>query len=84
MYLKYVTNCHIIGPMKNHIKKIRLDLGMSREEFSKALGLSVSSICHYESRSRHPRLSICYRIIDIARSNGLLIKLEDILPRNIQ
>jgi DNA-binding XRE family transcriptional regulator len=63
------------------IKDLRLLLGKSQAAFGEMLNVSRTAIAYYEARERFPKKNIAYKIIDIARSNGLSINLEDIYPR---
>ena len=67
--------------MENNFKQIRLNLGLSRKDLAKALGVTYGAISNYEYGTRKPALSICYRIIDLAKHRKLKVKLEDIYPR---
>lgn len=67
--------------MKNNIQKIRYKLGMSRKELAQGLRVTVGAISNYENGARFPRPFICYRLIDLAKSRNIKIKLEDIYPR---
>lgn len=64
----------------NKIKKLRQELGLSREEFSKAIGKTKSCISNYENNLRNPEIDIAYKIIEVANSHGKTKTLEDIYP----
>lgn len=72
----------IIFVMKNHIEMIRLKMGLTRQELAQALELSHQAIFYYEHGLRRPRLSTCYKFIDLAKKYGVSLSLEEIYPRD--
>lgn len=65
----------------NIIKKIRKNLKLSRQEFADNIGVALSTMGHYETNYRPPKISVCYNIINLAKTNGIEIQLEDLRPR---
>ncbi len=59
------------------IKRIRLELLKSREEFASMVGVSVQSIGNYENSMRQPKLSIVKKLIDIAKKNKIDVMASD-------
>ncbi len=66
---------------KSPIKLVRLKMGISQASFAKMLNLSRSAVAFYESDERFPKKSTAYKLIDIAKSRGIHVTLEDIYPR---
>lgn len=65
--------------MSNQIKKIRLQLGLSRKEFAALLNITSAAISNYEYGIRDPKLFVCHRLIKGAKSYNLTLNLDDIL-----
>lgn len=61
------------------IKKMRLSLCMEQKEFAGLLGISVSSISHYETSIRKPRLPVVRKLLDLARKHKIKVDIEDFL-----
>ncbi len=62
----------------DNIKKLRLRLKMSQRAFSKALGLTPSVACYYERGHRRPGPKTIFKMIKLAKDNGIKIRFEDI------
>lgn len=68
---------------KNGVKKIRKLLGMSQDEFAKAIGKKwPSTVSNYENGARTPDEDTAWAIIDLAKNRGHKASLEDIYPRD--
>lgn len=61
------------------VLSLRLRLGLSQADFAKLLGgrTSGASISLYEQSRRMPRLSTIYRMIEVAKSYGILLTIDD-------
>jgi transcriptional regulator with XRE-family HTH domain len=72
---------------KTILKDFRKKHALSQAELGYRLGLKAKGaqgrISHYESGRRGIPLSDAYKFIDLAKSAGEEISLEDILPRPI-
>jgi putative transcriptional regulator len=66
--------------MPTGIRAIRQKLGMTRKEFANALNVTQMSISNYENNIRYPAISIGYKILNLAKKNGLNVSLENIYP----
>ena len=63
-------------------RRFREHVGWSQTELASQLGLcGQSAIGNYERESRSPDICIAYRFIDLARTHGFPVCLEDIYPR---
>ena len=63
---------------KSSLQKLRAELRLTQTSFAKMLGISRTAVTYYEAHQRYPRLKIAYRILDIAKKNGIKLTLEDI------
>lgn len=79
--LTIITLRDYTGRMSNAIKQIRQKLGMTQGSFARAIGKRQSAVANYETGYRKPDPSTAYVIIDLAKSSGLKISLEDIYSR---
>lgn len=66
--------------MPTGIRAIRQKLGMTRKEFAQALKITQMSISNYENNIRYPAIGIGYKILNLAKENGLNVSLENIYP----
>lgn len=66
--------------MKSTIREIRLKLGMSQNDLAVYLGKTAAAISNYENWIRRPDVETAYKILELASSNGISKKLEDIYP----
>ncbi len=48
--------------MKNRLKQLRIDKGLTIKEVSSVLGITVSAYAHYEQGRREPSISIIVEI----------------------
>lgn len=55
-------------------KKIRLQAMMTLEEFSKALGLSITSVSKWERGLMRPSLSNQRKIVEFCKERGIEIR----------
>ena len=62
-----------------NIKKIRVNLCMTQDEFAKVLQIKQSTIGNYERGKRWPRLSVIKKLRALARENGMDYSVEDFL-----
>lgn len=67
----------IIG---QRIKKIRNDLGLSFRQFASILQVNPSAVFYWENGKRKPCIENTYKILEIARKNGIEIDFEWIRP----
>ena len=65
---------------ENFIKKLRIQLGLSRKIFAKILGVSQASITHYEKGIRSPDIKVAYKMTTLAKIHNRIYVLEDIYP----
>lgn len=63
--------------LKDTLKLIRRSMFYEQPAFAKIIGVSIGSICHYESGTRKPRLPILKRYLDLAREHDIKINLEE-------
>lgn len=54
---------------------------MTQQSFADLLNVTRVSVANYETNKRLPKLDIAYRILDVASSRGIKLKLEDIYSR---
>lgn len=60
------------------IKQLRLSICLNRQEFAKALGLTLSSVAYYEKGTREPSFLTMRKMIALAKKKGIKLKVEDI------
>lgn len=61
------------------IKRLRMDLLLEQKEFGELIGVAKTSISHYESGNRRPRLPIIRKMVELAKKHKVKIALEDFL-----
>lgn len=66
----------------NLIHELRKKVGMPRRVFAETLGVTYQAIAQYEKGVRVPSISVCYRLIDLAKKYKIKVQLEDIYPRS--
>lgn len=64
--------------MKNNLKSIREQLGMSQAEFGELIGVSQGNVSHCEQQRQEVSPEIARRVIAAARSKGLDVSFDDI------
>ncbi|MDC9591673.1 helix-turn-helix transcriptional regulator [Xenorhabdus sp. XENO-10] len=64
----------------NKIKKIRVELGVTRKRLAEKVGCTPGAIGHYESGRRTPDLAVCRTIIAAFRELGIEITLDEVFP----
>lgn len=60
------------------LKKIRLLLGYSQNEFSKMLGIDSPSWCMYESGKKTPNFKTVRKIVDGLKQKGINLNYTDL------
>ena len=66
---------------KSHFTKLVDSIFLSRSDLARELGITIGALSHYECNTRQPRIDIAYRLIDVAKTKGVNISLEDIYER---
>lgn len=61
-----------------NIKKLRDNLGESQALFAKKLGVKQTTISQYEHGHKKPSVVTAYRMLKLARKQGIDLHLEDI------
>jgi len=64
----------------NNIQNIRKSHNIHVDEMALSLGLSKSTIGHYECGRRHPDLTIIRKIVDFFNSKGIPATIDSIFP----
>lgn len=54
-----------------YVKKLRLSLFLTQQDFAKRLRVTPGAICHYENGFRTPKLSVMKRIKELAEKNDI-------------
>lgn len=62
------------------IKTIREDLGMTQIEFAEAIGCKQSFLSFCESGRKRPSIETARKIIALAKTKKIKVKLDDIFP----
>jgi DNA-binding XRE family transcriptional regulator len=62
--------------MNTPIKEIRERIGLSQEEFGKAIGVGQAAISQYENGERTPNLKTAKNLIGFAAQHGIVITLD--------
>ena len=57
-----LTKCDIFLSMKERLKEVRIEKGVSQEKAAKDLGLSKSAISNYETGLRQPTYDILIKL----------------------
>jgi putative transcriptional regulator len=55
--------------MRNRIKELRLECGMTQEQLAKAIGVSRQSVIAIETMKYRPSLELAYRIAKTFRKS---------------
>jgi DNA-binding transcriptional regulator YiaG len=61
------------------IKKIRMTLCLEQKEFGELLGISYSSVSHYETSIRQPRLPVIRKLLELCKKHKIKVSIEDFL-----
>jgi transcriptional regulator with XRE-family HTH domain len=61
------------------VKELRVKMGLNRADFAKKLGLTRTSVYHYENGLRMPKQQILRLILILAKKNKLDINLEKLM-----
>ena len=64
------------------LAKLRARLGLTHEQMAAELGIAYSTWYSYETGRRLPKPAKAWEIIDLARSGGIRMRLEDVYPRD--
>lgn len=67
--------------MEHLIIKLRNKMGLKQYQMAKALNITPSALHNYEKFHRYPKPEIAYRIIDLAKLNGMYLGMDDMYPR---
>lgn len=59
------------------VKTIRLSFCMEQKEFAALIGVSISTVSHYETSTRTPRLPIVKKLLELAKQQKIKISVED-------
>ena len=62
--------------------RLRERLDWSRQELGDYLGVAYSTVAAWEIGTREPRPKVARKIIELAETNGIRMKLEDVYPRD--
>ena len=57
-----------------NIKKIRLSLLLTQQEFAELLGVTYESVNRYENGKSNPTLKVQRKLLDIVKKNNLNIE----------
>lgn len=61
------------------IKEIREEIGVTRQEFARMIGVAGPIISYYESGKRHPSLKTIMKIRTLAKKFKIKINIEDFI-----
>jgi transcriptional regulator with XRE-family HTH domain len=59
------------------IKQLRMALCLEQKELAALIGISASSISHYEAHVRMPKMSTIRKLLELAKKNKIKISVED-------
>ena len=65
----------------NALKAFRQRHEMSQSQLRQALDITQSRLSNYEHGTRQVPVDIAYRFIDLAKTKGEVMTLEDVFPR---
>lgn len=57
--------------MKRTIVGLRKDLGMTREEYAKALGIKKNTLCRYEQGKSIPDVYVAIKIVKLSKLDSV-------------
>ncbi len=63
-----------------NLKRIRKELRLTQAELAKTLGLSQAAIAEYETDTRMPSLKVANKLIKLAKSKKIKVKIDDFFP----
>lgn len=66
----------------NNVSAIREKLRMQQAELAYAVGVTQSSISHYETGKADPSVDVGIRIAAVAKERGLVVSLDDIYAQD--
>lgn len=66
-------------PASKTIRNIRNKVMLDQSQFGKLVGVTGAAIGHYERGQRIPRFPVIRKLMDIAKKNGITVKVEDFL-----
>lgn len=61
------------------LKKIRLEIGLSQLEWSRAIDMDTSTVCLYEQGKRHPSSKTIRKIVAFAAEHGIKVKFAELV-----
>jgi len=68
--------------MKNNkVKNLRLQLQLTQRQFAKELGVTLLSVCNYESGKHIPHSLTMEKIIQLAKRYRIKLELSDLLEK---
>jgi DNA-binding XRE family transcriptional regulator len=62
------------------VTDLREKLNFTKTEMAHELRVTLGALYNYEHSKRLPAIRIAYRIIELAKSHGIAMTLEDIYP----
>ena len=66
---------------RNNLKNIRNTLKMSQLQLANALNLSIEDMAQLEAERKHLHVSVCVRVVEIARKKGVHLRYLDVFTR---
>ena len=60
----------------------RKGLGLTQEQIAPELEVSRGAVAMFETGAARPSVETAWRYIELAEAHGIMIRLEDIFPRN--
>lgn len=67
--------------MTTFVKRLRGKLKLKQCEMAHLLYVTPGALHNYEKGYRHPKPKTAYRIIELAKTYGFHVELEDLYPR---
>gem|GEM_PF-4009056 len=82
IYIIIIPIAIMVITMKTNdfIKHLRLEMNLSQIEICNLLSIKQSTFSNYETGKRKPSISICYKLIKLAKIKGITVTLENIIP----
>ncbi len=71
----------IFNKTESILRDARKQLGLSLQAVADGIGLSATSIHHYEKFLRYPTANHAYRLIKFYEKHGIFLTLEDCYPK---
>jgi DNA-binding XRE family transcriptional regulator len=64
--------------MTNPILRLRQKLKLTQHELSKLTGIPQGTLANWEKGNRHPMIQRAFKLIEFAKSKGVIIDIHDI------